>query len=398
MHTLTLPRRILCVACSVGLLLGHLAPEGHTQTTLQTNPESTKQTTQGPDSTGARPEVSGYELTFPAMGTLVAFQTFSDDDQLVEKAFADARREVERLIEILSDYGAESETVLLSQPDKVGQWQTVSPELWEVLQVCDRWHRQSGGAFDASIGRLSVLWRTARKQKTIPIPTPAEIEQARQQCGWQHVHLDAANKRVQLDMAGLKLDFGALGKGYIIDKAYERLAAAGLPRSLVRAGGDLRCGAPPPNRRGWPIEIAKLPGSEKTPQRLMLADAGISSSGDLYQFIEINGRRHSHVIDPRTGMGVLGPRLVTVIAANSTEADAADTALCAMDDQAALAVARKSGGIEVRLASLSQGEDSKLIVHTTDGFSRYLLEADAQETRPAEVDKVDKAEERSTAK
>lgn len=106
------------------------------------------------DAATQAPEVSGYELNFPAMGTLLAFQAFSDDDAQVARAFADARREVERLAEILSDYGAETETVLLSRPEKVGQWQVLSPELWEVLQVCDRWHRQSDGAFDASIGRL----------------------------------------------------------------------------------------------------------------------------------------------------------------------------------------------------------------------------------------------------
>jgi thiamine biosynthesis lipoprotein len=325
-------------------------------------------------------ELSGFEMTFPAMGTMLAFQAFGDNQQQVEACFADARREVERLVEILSDYGAESETVLLSRPELVGQWQTTSPELWDVLQVCDRWHRQTAGAFDASVGRLSALWRNARKSKTIP--TQAEIDRALTHCGWQHVQLDPATQRIKLDIEGLKLDFGALGKGYIIDKAYARLAACGLSIALVRAGGDLRCGAPPPGRRGWPIEITKIAGNERLPPRLMLANAAVSSSGDLYQFIEIAGRRRSHVLDPRTGIGVPGPRLVTVIAPTSTEADAADTALCVMQDQAALNLAQQVGNIEVRIASVA--EDGKAVsVHTTPGFERYLLkETDAEVTRP----------------
>lgn len=318
-------------------------------------------------------KLSGFELTFPAMGTILAFQAFGENQQQVEERFTDARREVERLVEILSDYSAESETVLLSQAEKVGQWQSTSPELWEVLQVCDRWHRQTDGAFDASIGQLSVLWRKARKSKSIP--SSAEIGEALQRCGWRHVQLDSATRRVKFDIEGLKLDFGALGKGYIIDKAYERLAAGGLSIALVRAGGDLRCGAAPPGRQGWPIEIAKVVGSERQPQRLLLANAAVSSSGDLYQFIEIDGRRRSHVIDPRIGIGVPGPRLVTVIAATSTEADAADTALCVMPDDAAMQLAKKLGNLEVRIATAA-GADDELIIRTTPGFQRYLLTED----------------------
>ena len=326
----------------------------------------------------ASPE-TGYELVFPAMGTMLAFQSFSDDDQRVERVFGEARKEIDRLVEILSDYSAESETVLLSQPDKVGKWQTTSPELFEVLQVCDRWNKLSGGAFDASIGQLSVLWRKARKSKTVP--SQAEIDQALKHCGWQHVHLDPATRSVKLDIEGLKLDFGAMGKGYIIDKAYATLAVGGLPRSLVRAGGDLRCGDPPPGRKGWRIEIAKIDDSQSAPTRLLLANGAVSSSGDLYQYIEIDGQRRSHVIDPRTGIGVPGPRLVTVIAASSTEADVADTALCVMPDVAAMKLAEKLGNIDVRIVSIpeahnDQPQSPKPLVHMTPGFQRRLQAED----------------------
>jgi thiamine biosynthesis lipoprotein len=104
----------------------------------------------------------------------------------------------------------------------------------------------------------------------------------------------------------------------------------------------------------------------------MLANAAVSSSGDLYQFIEIAGRRRSHVLDPHTGVGVPGPRLVTVIASTSTQADAADTALCVMTDEAALDLAKRVGNIEVRIATLAD-DGKEVVVHTTSGFERYLL-------------------------
>ncbi|MCC6508526.1 MAG: FAD:protein FMN transferase [Pirellulaceae bacterium] len=309
---------------------------------------------------------SAFEFTFPAMGTLLAFQAFSQDEQLVEKTFQAARREVERLVEILSDYSMESETVLLSRTEKIGQWQSVSPELWEVLQLCDRWHKLSDGALDASVGQLSSLWRKARKSGRIP--SEQEIATARQLCGWKYVELDQSQKRVKLTLAGLRLDFGAMGKGYVIDKAYELLAKRGLPCALVRAGGDLRCGTAPPGRQGWPIEIATLSESEK-PLRMFLANCAVSSSGDLYQYLEVGGVRRSHVLDPRTGLGVPGPRMVSVIAQTSAEADAADTALCVLSDEAALAVAQKLGTIKVRLVTVTgQGQKASLQINMTPDF------------------------------
>lgn len=306
--------------------------------------------------------IDTYEITFPAMGTMLAFQTFSDDQAKVERVFKDAQKEIDRLVEILSDYSSESETVLLSRKEHVGQWQNVSPELWEVLLVCDRWNHLTDGAFDASVGQLSILWRKARKTKSVP--SQAEIDAALKLCGWKHIELDKEQHRIKLKISGLRLDFGAMGKGYIIDKAYEYLSTHGLPCSLVRAGGDLRCGTAPPDREGWPIEIGRLSDTEK-PIRFHLSNAAVSSSGDLYQYLEVNGVRRSHVLDPRTGIGVPGPRMVSVIAATSTEADAADTALCILPDDKALAIAKSVGSLKVRIVTI---EASGAKVHTSGDF------------------------------
>lgn len=317
---------------------------------------------QTPSNKSAPRAIEAYEVTFPAMGTMLAFQTYSDDQAKVEEGFKGAQKEIERLVEILSDYSSESETVLLSQKDKVGQWQNASPELWEVLQVCDQWNKRTEGAFDASVGQLSLLWRKARKTKSVP--SRSEIEAALKQCGWQYVELDSEQRRIKLKIAGLRLDFGAMGKGYVIDKAYEYLAGHGLACSLVRAGGDLRCGTAPPDREGWPIEIGRLSETER-PVRFHLSNAAVSSSGDLYQYLEVDGIRRSHVLDPRTGMGVPGPRMVSVIASTSTEADAADTALCVLPDDKAISIAQSLGSIKVRIVTI---EASGPRVRTTDQF------------------------------
>ena len=201
----------------------------------------------------------GSKSRFPPWGLWFRWQSYSDDPKRVEGAFAKTRSEIDRLVKIFSDYDEESEARQLTTEEKINTWQPVSSEMWEVLSASDEWNRLSNGAFDASIGQLSILWRKARKANRIP--SQAEIASSLKRCGWQHVELDSKSKSIRITLKDLRLDFGAIAKGYIIEQAYRILASSGLPRSLVRAGGDLRCGDPPPGREGWKIEIANVDNS-----------------------------------------------------------------------------------------------------------------------------------------
>ena len=313
---------------------------------------------------------TAFEVTFPSMGTLVSLKTFAADSTAVEAAFQATRAEIDRLAFIFTDYDEESETRKLTEDDRIGTWQKVSPELWEVLTVADDWHRQSEGAFDVSVGRLSLLWRSARSKKRIP--TQEQIDDALRYCGWKHVELDPEIRSVRIQLKGLRLDFGAVAKGYIIESAYQFLAKRGYPSSLVRAGGDLRCGTPPPGRDGWRIEIENVDDMQKQRSGYLIANAAISSSGDRFQFIEIDGKRRSHVIDPRTGLGVEGPMLVTVIADNATIADTADTTICVMGHEAGMRLAKLHPELKVRILSRVSGEKSGQERVSQQGFDQLV--------------------------
>ncbi len=121
-------------------------------------------------------ELVAYEVTFPSMGTLLSLKTFATDEDAVEEVFKATRAEIDRLAFIFTDYDEESETRKLTEDDRVGKWQKVSPELWEVLKISDQWNRQTDGAFDVSVGRLSLLWRSARSKNRIP--TSEQIAEA----------------------------------------------------------------------------------------------------------------------------------------------------------------------------------------------------------------------------
>jgi thiamine biosynthesis lipoprotein len=170
------------------------------------------------------------------------------------------------------------------------------------------------------------LWRFARKRKVLP--TPAEIAAARAAVGWQKLRLDARALTVTLLVPNMRLDLGSIGKGYSADQAMQILKGRGIDRALVAASGDIAVGNPPPGQRGWKVGIAMLgSATNAVPRTVLLHNAGISTSGDTEQFIEINGVHYSHIVNPATGLGLTNRIQATVIGPDATTTDCLDTTL-----------------------------------------------------------------------
>jgi thiamine biosynthesis lipoprotein len=214
------------------------------------------------------------------------------------------------------------------------------------------------GAFDVSISPVVRLWRKARRSRELP--KAEEIKKALQRVDYRKIKLDANRRTVQLLMMGMLLDLGGIAKGYAADAALAVLRQHGITRALVAAGGDIAVGDAPPNSPGWKVGIAPLKNPDAPPTHyLLLKNAGVSTAGDSEQFVEIDGKRYSHIIDPKTGLGLVGRRSVTVIAPNATTSDGLDTGLCilgierglkiveARDDLAALFSIETDNGIEM---------------------------------------------------
>ncbi|MEY4565838.1 MAG: Thiamine biosynthesis lipoprotein ApbE precursor [Planctomycetota bacterium] len=319
-------------------------------------------------------KAEGFELEFPCMGTTVILQAYGTQDSYVSASLKMAQAETERLVSILSDYDEDSELSNLNQSAGSGKWVAVSQELWDVLEAADHWNKVSRGAFDASVGALTKLWRKSRRLNQIP--TAEEIQKALQSSGWQHVYLDPKEKKVQLDQVGLRIDLGAIAKGYIVDRAFDILVNRSHKSCMVNAGGDLRCGDPPPNRVGWKIEIAALGKNDPPLRRIQIRNAAIATSGDLWQFIMIDGKRRSHILDPKTGMGVVGPISVSAIAEKAIDADAAATALSVLGQRTGVQLAETLPKLEALIMSRSdegEVEDSIILYSATSGFATGSL-------------------------
>jgi FAD:protein FMN transferase len=281
-----------------------------------------------------------HTFTEPHMGTMVRIVLYAPDEAAAKRAAAAAFARIAELNKIMSDYDPDSELMRLC---KSGGG-TVSVDLFQVLQEAEKYGRLSDGAFDISIGPVVRLWRKARK--TGVMPSADAVKQALERVDYRKIRLDPRSRTVRLLLMGMLLDLGGIAKGYAADAALAVLRQHGITRALVALGGDIAIGDPPPGAAGWRIGVAPLKGTDASPRyHLMLKNAGVSTAGDLHQAVEIDGKRYSHIIDPRTGIGLVGRRSATVVAPNATTSDGLDTAMCVMGPERGMAIIEKLDGV-----------------------------------------------------
>ena len=261
-----------------------------------------------------------FEFTEPQMGVpfrLVFFTT----DQTRANAAADATfARIRQLNDILSDYEYDSELSTLSRTSGFGTNVAVSPELWFVLSRAQELSKRTSGSFDITVGPVVSLWRKARREKRLP--EPARLTEAMASVGWTNLVLDTTKHSARLLKPSMRLDLGGIAKGYAADEALRTLKRLGISRALVAAAGDIAVAEAPPGKSGWRVEIAALDVTNAPPARfVLLRHAAVSTSGDLFQHVEIDGVRYSHIVNPKTGIGLTDHSLVSIIARDGITAD-----------------------------------------------------------------------------
>lgn len=281
---------------------------------------------------GQSPVLHRLVRSHPAMGTHFQIIVYAPDTLAAAQTLSAAFNEIDRLEQMLSDYRADSEINQLTSQAIAGETYAVSGAVYELLSFSLRLARQSKGAFDPTIGPLSKLWRRAFRQRSFP--ARSRILAAQRKVNYRKVKL-LPQQRVRLRSSELALDFGGLAKGYTLDVISRFLNEKGLYRHLIDAGGDILVSAPPPGQAGWSIAIA---GQKEA---FILSETTIATSGSTYRFLEWNGRRYSHLIDPRSGLGVTHPRQVTVIGPQGIIADGLASVASILDASSAQRLLRK---------------------------------------------------------
>lgn len=233
--------------------------------------------------------------------------------ELVRRA-VDAR--MDSLNGIMSDYLDGSEINRLSATAGSGQWVSVSPYLYDVLWKAVQMARKSDGLYDPTVGPLSQLWRRAVRRKVFP--AKSELRKAHRLVDYRYIRFDSVGRKISLQQAGMRLDVGGIGQGFANDEGMKVLQQMGIQSALLDIGGDIRVSEPPPGETGWRV----LTGFGTDTTTLLLKNVGITASGATYRYLEHNGKRYSHLMNPRTGLGLLHHVQTTVLAPDGTQADA----------------------------------------------------------------------------
>ncbi|MCW5551476.1 MAG: FAD:protein FMN transferase [Verrucomicrobiae bacterium] len=284
-----------------------------------------------------------FEFQQPHMGTLFAITLYAPEANRAREAAEAAFARIAALEQMMTDYDPESELMQLCQ-QPVGQPVRVSDELFALLQKGQRLAALTDGAFDVTIGPVVRHWRRARRTDTLP--SPEALARAQAPVGWRKLKLNARHQTVTLTVPNMQLDLGGIAKGYAADQALAVLRSHGLKRGLVAASGDIAVGDPPPGQRGWRVGVGALDrGEDALARNLLLRNAAVSTSGDTEQFVEIGGKRYSHIVDPRTGLGLTERLQVSIVAKHATDTDSFATAVSVLGVERGLKLVESRRGM-----------------------------------------------------
>lgn len=259
-----------------------------------------------------------YRFTFRAMAAVNEVQLHSEDARFAEAAAARAIEEVARIEAKFSRYRDDS---ILSRINAQagGAPVRVDEETRGLLAFADACFRQSGGLFDATSGVLRRAWNF----KGAHVPTETELAPLLALVGWERVELEGDT--VRLPLAGMELDFGGFGKEYAVDRAARVLNEMGAASALVNLAGDVAILGAQPGDVAWRVGIQHPRRADALLASLPVSSGAIATSGDYERFIEVDGVRHCHVLDPRTGRSARGFQSVTVHGPSCLVAGSAST-------------------------------------------------------------------------
>ena len=254
-----------------------------------------------------------YTFQAPYMGTQFRIVLYASSASQAVEAARSAFKEVEQVNLIFSDYQADSEISKLVRYSQPNISVAISDPLWEVWRYAQALSQQTEGAFDVTVGHLTKLWRKAFRR--LQFPDENDLNEALEKTGYQKVKIIDRPRSVKFLADEVKLDFGAIAKGFALDQMARRLRKERIFSFLLDGGGDIYVNDAPPDEKGWEVVF---PSGRK--QRL--SNCAIATSGDQFKFLEWEGKRYSHIIDPTTGRGITNPNTVTVIAHSGMVADA----------------------------------------------------------------------------
>jgi thiamine biosynthesis lipoprotein len=299
------------------------------------------------------------------MGSQFEITAVHEDAERAQKAIDAAYAEIERIEAVISEWRPTSETSAINAAAG-DRPVTVSDELFELIRRSLKVSELTGGAFDITWLSVGRLW----DMKVAKKPAADAIAAALADTGYRHLILDGARHSVFLDRAGTKIGFGAIGKGYAANRAARLLREAGATGGIVNASGDLFAFGKREDGSPWRIGIADPFHKDEAFAYVDLSEQAIVTSGDYERYVEIDGKKYSHILDPRTGYPVEELRSVTIICPDAELADALATGVTVLGVERGLALVNRLKNVHAflvdRNGKLHQSKDLQTLFTPTE--------------------------------
>ncbi|MBL6447751.1 FAD:protein FMN transferase [Fulvivirga sp. 29W222] len=280
------------------------------------------------------------------------------EDSIEGNAYIDmAVNEIERIEKLISSWDPTSQTSEVNRnagikPVKVGR------ELFNLIERAQGLSRLTDGAFDISYASMDKIWKFDGSMTSMP--DEKAIESSVDKVGYGNIVLDKENSSVFLKLSGMKIGFGAIGKGYAADKAKELLIAKGVEAGIINASGDMSVWGSQPGGMDWKVALVNPLNKNKVFALLPVKNGAVVTSGDYEKYVTFNGVRYAHIIDPRTGYPATGIISATVFAPKAELADALATSIFVMGIKTGVDRVNQLPGVECILI------DDKGSIHTSE--------------------------------
>jgi len=303
-----------------------------------------------------------YKRTLILMGSRFEITVVATTEKTGNQYLDSAINEISRIEKLISSWDPNSQTSLINNNAGIKPVK-VDIELFDLIERSLAISKLTNGAFDISYASMDRIWKFDGSMTAMP--SENDISSSIKKVGYQNIIIDKEKQTVFLKLKGMKIGFGAIGKGYAADKAKEILVEKGVKAGIINASGDLNAWGKQANGKDWMVAITNPLNKEKAFSWLPVNNAAVVTSGNYEKFVKFNDVRYSHIIDPRTGYPSTGIISVTIFTINAEFADAISTSIFVMGVDTGLDFINQLKGVECIIVDESNkvitSENIKLI-------------------------------------
>lgn len=301
-----------------------------------------------------------YKKTLKLMGCRFDITVVADNQALGNEYIDLAIAEITRIEKLISEWDSESQTSAINRNAGLSPVK-VDTELFDLIERSIKISKLTDGAFDISFAAMNKIWKFDGSMTEKPLDE--EIKKSVAKVGYQNIILDNENSTVFLKLEGMKIGFGAIGKGYAADKAKALLTGRGVTAGIINASGDLNAWGKQPDGRDWMVAITNPLNKAKAFAWLPVYNGAVVTSGNYEKYVVFDNTRYSHIIDPRTGYPSTGIESVTIFTSNAELADALATSVFVMGIETGLNFINQLKGVECILV------DDKNKIYTSENIN-----------------------------